>query len=315
MRRENFSSYSFARVFLREGMKSDVAREILGASCATQDDKSKVWFVKMPDFQESNWRDTSLVSPSLHELNDQESDLNEYMDDPLDPVLCMPDQNHDHYWRLLNSSTESMLSGTGSTMNFWQLSAHSERLTLGVRMHSTAAFLSMPNKDGVVVGGKMIRGFNDNSMRGYPLRLPLTTRQVTDVVMYDEDILRAKVGRQVPDDMDAILDPEVKKEEVRRICSLRYLDGYPDTKVIDPIKENYPACTMPLSSTSPTHVTPQIMRNQQYAQEYITHVALIRDLLNQASLSINPVLLEKSPNKLLQSLSETSQRIFEMRIN
>ena len=61
-------------------------------------------------------------------------------------------------------------------------------------MHSTAALLSIPNKDGILRGGKSTRGFNDNSMRGYPLRLPLTRRQVTDVVMYDEDILSAKGG-------------------------------------------------------------------------------------------------------------------------
>ena len=46
--------------------------------------------------------------------------------------------------------------------------------------------------------------------------------------------------------------------------------------MIDPIKENYPACT---------HVTPEIMRNQQYAREYLEHVVLIRELLDQASLS------------------------------
>ena len=89
---------------------------------------------------------------------------------------------------------------------------------------------------------------------------------MTDVVMYDEDILCVKGGRQVPDDTSVILDPEKRREAVRKICALRYLDGYPDTKVIDPIKENYPACTMPLSSTSPIHVTPEIMRNAQYAQ-------------------------------------------------
>ena len=64
-------------------------------------------------------------------------------------------------------------------------------------MHSTAAFLSMPNADGVVLGGTTDRGFNDNSARGYPAWLTLTTRQVTDVVMYDEDILSIKGGRQL----------------------------------------------------------------------------------------------------------------------
>ena len=157
-------------------------------------------------------------------------------------------------------------------MNFWQLSAHSERLTLGIRMHSVAAFLSMPNSDGDVQGGNSDRGFNDNTVRGYPLRLTLTTRQVTDVVMYNEEILSEKGGRMVKDDQQVLADEEAKREQARQTCALRYLDGYPDTKVIDPIKENYPACTMPLSATTPLHVTPEILCNRQSAQEYVEHV-------------------------------------------
>ena len=60
---------------------------------------------------------------------------------------------------------------------------------------------------------------------------------------------------------------------------------------------------MPLSSTSPTYVTPEIMRNQQYAKEYLEHVALVRELLDQSSLSTNPALLAMSNNRLFQSLS------------
>ena len=117
-------------------------------------------------------------------------------------------------------------------MQIWWTRIHRELVGVvhsGVKMHSTAAFLSMPNKDGVILGGKTIRGFNENTMRGYPLRLPLTTRQVTDVVMHDEDILCAKGGRQVPDDTSVIPDPEERREAVRKLCTLRYLDGYPDT--------------------------------------------------------------------------------------
>ena len=89
---------------------------------------------------------------------------------------------------------------------------------------------------------------------------------------------------------------------MRKACALRYLDGYPDTKVIDPIKENFPACTMPLSSTSPTYITPAMLRNRQYAKEYLEHVALIRELLDQSSLSTKHLLLSSSSN-LFQSLS------------
>ena len=98
------------------------------------------------------------------------------------------------------------------------------------------------------------------------------------------------------------MDEETRKEKARKTCALRYLDGYPDTKVIDPIKENYPARTMPLSATTPLHVTPEILCNTQYAQEYVEHVALIRELLDQASLSTNPDLLQRSSNRLLRSL-------------
>ena len=130
------------------------------------------------------------------------------------------------------SAHECKYGGPGSTMNFWELSAFTDRLTLGVKMHSTAAFLSMPNEDGIIMGGKKFRRFNDNTMRGYPLWLPLTTGQVSDVVVLDEDILRAKGGRHVPDNSHEILDPEENREAVRRACALRYLDGYPDTKVM-----------------------------------------------------------------------------------
>ena len=132
-----------------------------------------------------------MKTPMLYVLEEDESSLNDYLDDPTDPVLCVPEQDHDHYWRLLKSQPESSLGGPGSTMNFWQLSAHSERLTLGAKMHSTAAFLSMPNDEGVVLGGSSGRGFNNNTVRGYPLRLALTTRQVTDVVMFDAEIQHA----------------------------------------------------------------------------------------------------------------------------
>ena len=103
--------------------------------------------------------------------------------------------------------------------------------------------------------------------------------------MYDEEILSAKGGRKVKDDHQAPADEEAKREETRQTCALRHLDGYPETKVIDSIKENYPACTMLLSAT-PLHVTPEILCNKQHAQEYVEHVALIREL--QVCLPILP---------------------------
>ena len=140
----------------------------------------------------------------------------------------------------------------------------------------------MPNADGVVLGGTTDRGFNDNSARGYPAWLTLTTRQVTDVVMNDQEILSVKGGRQVSEP-EPYLDDETRNERIRQICATKYLYGYSDSKVIDPIRERYPACTMPLAATSPAVVTPEILNNPQYVQDYVTHVALIREMLGLGS--------------------------------
>ena len=103
-------------------------------------------------------------------------------------------------------------------------------------MHSTAAILSMPNENGVVLGGTTDRGFNDNSTRGYPAWLTLTTRQVTDVVMYDEEILSVKGGRQASEP-EPYLDDVTRSERTRQLCASKHLHGYPDSRAIDPIKE------------------------------------------------------------------------------
>ena len=50
---------------------------------------------------------------------------------------------------------------------------------MGFKMPTNAAFHSMPNQDGVIVGGRaQPRGFHDGSRRGYPLELGLSTAQV-----------------------------------------------------------------------------------------------------------------------------------------
>ena len=75
-------------MFLREGLRSDDARDILGATCTVLEDKSVVWHVKMPEFIEMEIGTPSMMSPALRMLSEDESDLNEYLDDPTDPVLC-----------------------------------------------------------------------------------------------------------------------------------------------------------------------------------------------------------------------------------
>ena len=80
--------------------------------------------------------------------------------------------------------------------------------------------------------------------------MTITTRQVTDVVMNDQEILAVKGGRQVSAP-EPYLDDGAIQERVRQICASKYLYGYSESKVIDPIRLNYPACTMPLASTTP----------------------------------------------------------------
>ena len=77
-------------------------------------------------------------------LDEGEADLNDYLKDPTNPVLCVPGPDNIAYWQIKSQSRESMYGEPGSTRNYWQLSMPSERLTLGMKMHSTAAFLSMP---------------------------------------------------------------------------------------------------------------------------------------------------------------------------
>ena len=124
-----------------------------------------------------------------------EQELQEYMQEPTEPVRCLPDVANFVYWKRKASSLECRHGGPGSTIDFWLTSSFITRLTLGVKMHPTAAFLSMPYANGIVIGGAIARGFNDGTERGYPLLLTLSTRQVSDIVKLDEEILRPKVGR------------------------------------------------------------------------------------------------------------------------
>ena len=185
LRQGNFSSFSVDKLLLSYQMDSETAKDVLGASCSVTEDKTKIWYVRMPDFRQAQEEMPDIVTPDLHWLADEEADLNDYLKDPINPVLCLPGPDNRLYWDLRVTGGESMYGEPGSTRNFWQLSMHSQRLTLGMKMQSTAAFLSMPNADGVVLGGLPNQGFNDNSARGYPAWMSITTRQVTDVVMND----------------------------------------------------------------------------------------------------------------------------------
>ena len=79
-----------------------------------EEDKSKVWYVKMPQFTQLGV--TSVASPDIDFLDQDESDLNEYMLDPTDPVVCVPEQDDPEYWSLLRGTHECKFGGPGSAL-------------------------------------------------------------------------------------------------------------------------------------------------------------------------------------------------------
>ena len=90
------------------------------------DDKTKVWHVRMPGLCQASLNVPDIVSPVLHWLDDEETDLNDDLADPTNPVLCVPSQYNDQFWRIKLSYRESMCGEPGSTLNFWGLSMHSD---------------------------------------------------------------------------------------------------------------------------------------------------------------------------------------------
>ena len=77
-------------------MQYDEAKNILGAMCAAQEDKTMLWYVNMPQVDQLG--DTFI---ELCLVVENETDLNEYMLAPTDPVVCLPDQDV-----LMNASME-----------------------------------------------------------------------------------------------------------------------------------------------------------------------------------------------------------------
>ena len=72
-------------------MHPDDARDILGATCSTTEDKTRIWHVKMPDFRQAKVHMPDLVDTGVATwLADDEADLNDYLKDPTHPVLCVP---------------------------------------------------------------------------------------------------------------------------------------------------------------------------------------------------------------------------------
>ena len=128
LRQGNFASFSIDKLFLRYHLRHEEAKEIIGATCSVMDDKTKVWHVRMPEFVQANLETPIMVSPALHWLDDDEANLNDYLADPTDPVKCVPSPDNEWFWDIKRSYRESMYGELGSTLNYWQLSMHTENL-------------------------------------------------------------------------------------------------------------------------------------------------------------------------------------------
>ena len=94
----------------------------------------------------------------------------------------------------------------------------------------------------------------------------------------------------------------MRRENKSDRCALPDI-WYPETKVIDPIRDNLSSCTMPLSCTTPMTVTSAIMHNQECARDYLEHGSMVRDLLEQSSITPSYAVLSATNNRLHQSLS------------
>ena len=108
---------------------------------------------------------------------------------PKCPVWCLADLPQEHHPRCCRVELECVHGGPGSTVNFWRLSDHVSRITLGFKLHPTAGFISMPNREGVITGGLTTTGFNDQTATGYPLQVDLWSQQVSSVVRFDEHVV------------------------------------------------------------------------------------------------------------------------------
>ena len=116
--RKNFASFGITKLLLRPHMDPEEAREVLGATCSLTEDKVKVWYVKMPDLKQAAIEMPDIVSPDLHWLADEEADLNDYLKDPTNPVVCLPAQDNPLYWLIREQCAESRYGEPGSTRNF-----------------------------------------------------------------------------------------------------------------------------------------------------------------------------------------------------
>ena len=193
-------------------MDYETAKSIIGTVCLKREEAPK---------------GKSFLSPDLELHGTGDIETADYFKDPLFPV-----------WRLENvrpsnrdfgreQKPECTYGDLGSTVNFWKVSERTDCVTIRFKMPTAAASTSMPNRDGVIVGGRQsARGYSDGTDRGYPIELGLSTAQVSLAVRRDDTWLStfrpASSSQDHPRRTEGVLEHEAE-EEARDLCAQYYL--------------------------------------------------------------------------------------------
>ena len=131
--------------------------------------------------------------PLLQIVATEEREAVDYLEDPTDPDLCLEDIDPANRYEIMQKYPECTFSNLGSTVNFWRIAQATDRITMGFKMPTDAAFTSMPNSESTILGGRFqLRGYNDLTHRGYPLRKGLSIGLAHIAVASAERLLSTK---------------------------------------------------------------------------------------------------------------------------
>ena len=114
--------------------------------------KNVRWVVEPPRFKGN--QDGSIYSPMLLTVPVRDKEA-------MDDFLCLEDIDPSNRDEVQLKFPECTLGDLGSMVKFWRIS-QADRITMGFKMPTAAAFTSMPNYEGIIAGGGgQPRGYND----------------------------------------------------------------------------------------------------------------------------------------------------------
>ena len=111
-------------------------------------------------------RRSSFLSPPLDTVAMGDQETTDFLKDPGRPVLCLQDIFPSQQAYACQTEPECTYGSLGSAVNFWKASQKADRISMGFKMPTNAAFNSMTNKDGIIVVGRtQARGHHDGTPR------------------------------------------------------------------------------------------------------------------------------------------------------